>query len=51
MFEYADLREHAILTLRNILKGNPENQAVVESIKPVATWDEEGVLQKFPNGI
>lgn len=30
-----DLKEHAILALRNILEDNAENQDVVESIKPV----------------
>ncbi|OCB89991.1 hypothetical protein A7U60_g2847 [Sanghuangporus baumii] len=39
------LREHALFTLRNLLHNNLENQAVVESIKPVGTWDENGVLR------
>lgn len=29
------LREHAMYCLRNLLDGNPENQRVVDSIKPV----------------
>ena len=41
----ADLREHAILTLHNLLEGNLENQGVVDSIKPTASWDESGMLQ------
>lgn len=40
-----DLREHAIFTLHNLLEGNPENQAVVEAIKPSGTWDDNGILQ------
>ncbi|KAJ6581200.1 spinocerebellar ataxia type 10 protein domain-containing protein [Mycena capillaripes] len=39
------LREHAIFTLHNLLEGNPENQAVVEAIKPSGTWDDNGILQ------
>lgn len=41
----ADLREHAIFTLHNLLEGSAENQAVVDSIKPTGYWDEQGVLQ------
>ncbi|KAF7356868.1 Ataxin-10-like protein [Mycena venus] len=40
------LREHAIFTLHNLLQGNPENQAVVEAIKPSGKWDENGVWQE-----
>ncbi|EGN96577.1 hypothetical protein SERLA73DRAFT_124416 [Serpula lacrymans var. lacrymans S7.3] len=40
------LREHAILTLHNLLEGNAENQAVVNSIQPSAEWDENGVLRE-----
>ncbi|KAF8196742.1 spinocerebellar ataxia type 10 protein domain-containing protein, partial [Mycena galopus ATCC 62051] len=40
------LREHAIFTLHNLLQGNPENQAVVEAIKPSGRWDENGVWQE-----
>ncbi|KAH7929116.1 hypothetical protein BV22DRAFT_1003495 [Leucogyrophana mollusca] len=42
------LREHAILTLRNLLEGNKENQAVVDSIQPSGRWDDEGVLRETP---
>ena len=41
----SDLREHALFTLRNLLHNNLENQAVVDGIKPVGTWDENGVLR------
>ncbi|KAK0467260.1 spinocerebellar ataxia type 10 protein domain-containing protein [Desarmillaria tabescens] len=39
------LREHAIFTLHNLLKGNPENQAIVQEIQPTGQWDENGVLK------
>ncbi|KAI0272467.1 spinocerebellar ataxia type 10 protein domain-containing protein [Gloeopeniophorella convolvens] len=39
------LREHALFALRNLLQGNPENQAVVDAIKPMGTWDADGVLR------
>lgn len=39
------LREHAIFTLSRLLEKNSENQAVVESMKPERTWDENGVLR------
>ncbi|KAF7309646.1 Ataxin-10-like protein [Mycena indigotica] len=38
------LREHAIFTLHNLLDGNAENQAVVDSIQPSGKWDDNGVL-------
>ncbi|KAM5530230.1 hypothetical protein V8D89_016118, partial [Ganoderma adspersum] len=41
------LREHAIFALRNLLYGNLENQAVVDTIKPIGRWDEERVLRKI----
>lgn len=47
----SDLREHAIFTLHNLLKNNPENQAVVDSIKPSGAWDEEGVLRDTPYSV
>jgi ataxin-10 len=46
-----DLREHAIFTLHNLLEGNPENQAVVEAIKPSGKWDDNGVLQDVPGAV
>jgi len=39
------LREHALFTLRNLLLGNEENQATVQAIKPMGSWDENGQLQ------
>ncbi|KAH7907262.1 spinocerebellar ataxia type 10 protein domain-containing protein [Hygrophoropsis aurantiaca] len=43
------LREHAILALRNILEGNIDNQAVIDSIQPSRSWDDEGVLRETPD--
>jgi len=45
LINFKDLREHAIFTLHNLLKGNPENQAVIDGIKPTGKWDESGVLR------
>ncbi|KAI5116868.1 hypothetical protein M0805_005836 [Coniferiporia weirii] len=42
------LREHALFALRNLLHENVENQAVVDAIKPMGTWDENGVLRDAP---
>lgn len=47
----SDLREHAIFTLQCLLKGNPENQAVVDAIKPTGEWDETGVLKDTPGSV
>lgn len=40
-----DLREHAIFTLHNLLKNNPENQRFVDSVKPSQEWGEDGTLK------
>ncbi|KAF9048221.1 hypothetical protein BDZ89DRAFT_1057796 [Hymenopellis radicata] len=42
------LREHAIFTLHNLLKGNAENQSLVQEIQPASQWDEDGVLRDTP---
>ncbi|KAI0705173.1 spinocerebellar ataxia type 10 protein domain-containing protein [Cytidiella melzeri] len=34
------LREHALFTLRNLLHGNLENQAVVNEVRPLREWTE-----------
>jgi ataxin-10 len=39
-----DIREHAIFTLRNLLIGNPENQAVVDAFQLTRDWDKESVF-------
>lgn len=46
-----DLREHAIFTLHNLLDHNPENQAVVEAIKPSGKWDDSGILQETAGAV
>ncbi|KAK0202822.1 hypothetical protein DFS33DRAFT_1385184 [Desarmillaria ectypa] len=46
-----DLREHAIFTLHNLLKGNPENQAVVQEIQPTGQWDENGILKDTADAV
>jgi ataxin-10 len=46
-----DLREHAVFTLRNLLHGNTENQALVNEIQPMTEWDEEGMLQNRPSAL
>ncbi|KAJ7460628.1 spinocerebellar ataxia type 10 protein domain-containing protein [Mycena latifolia] len=45
------LREHAIFTLHNLLERNPENQAVVEAIKPSGNWDDNGMLRDTPGAV
>jgi len=45
------LREHAIFTLHNLLDHNPENQAVVEAIKPSGKWDDSGILQETAGAV
>jgi hypothetical protein len=44
--QWLDLREHAIFTLRNLLKDNEENQNVVNSIQPSERWNQDGMLQR-----
>jgi len=46
-----DLREHAIFALHNLLKDNAANQAVVDEIKPLGQWDENGILQDTPGAV
>ncbi|KAF5337508.1 hypothetical protein D9757_014714 [Collybiopsis confluens] len=45
------LREHAIFALHNLLKDNPANQAVVEEIKPMGKWDDNGILRDTPGAV
>ncbi|KAF7294489.1 Ataxin-10-like protein [Mycena kentingensis (nom. inval.)] len=45
------LREHAILALHNLLQGNPENQAVVDSIQPSGKWDDNGVYRQTAGAV
>ncbi|KAJ7493437.1 spinocerebellar ataxia type 10 protein domain-containing protein [Mycena galericulata] len=45
------LREHAIFTLHNLLERNPENQAIVEAVKPSGTWDDNGILRETSGAV
>ncbi|GAA6061142.1 hypothetical protein JCM10212_001742 [Sporobolomyces blumeae] len=42
------LREHALLAIRNVLKGNQANQDFIESIKPQYEVAEDGSLKDLP---
>lgn len=46
-----DLREHAIFTLRNLLKNNQENQQFVHNLKPSQEWDDDGTLKTIVGAI
>lgn len=43
-----DIREHALFALRNLLDSNVENQIVIDEIRPIPQWDENGVLSNIP---
>lgn len=43
--DFTDLQEHAILTLRNLLKDNPANQKFVNDVKPATEWSADGTLK------
>lgn len=43
----ADLREHAIFALSNLLLWNRKNQEVVDNIKPMGRWDQDGIMQEI----
>lgn len=42
------LREHALLTVRNLMTGNPENQAIIGKMAPIGLVGEDGVLKPLP---
>jgi ataxin-10 len=42
------LREHALFSIRNILKNNEENQAMIENLKPQYRVGEFGELHDLP---
>lgn len=53
----ADLREHALFTVRNLMRDNPANQAVVKEMGPIGVLSETGEvlpvpdkMKKVPNG-
>ncbi|CAO3568915.1 unnamed protein product [Mortierella alpina] len=39
------LREYAILAMKNILSGNPENQALIEELQPIETVDHPALQE------
>lgn len=45
------MREHALFALNHILADNPENQALVAALKPIGTWDSEGILRDSKGGV
>ncbi|KAL0953516.1 hypothetical protein HGRIS_004740 [Hohenbuehelia grisea] len=45
------LREHAIFTLHNLLENNPQNQEIVDGVKPMGAWDEDGRLRDTPGSV
>lgn len=42
------MREHALFTIRNLLKNNQENQAFVEALKPQYRVGQNGELMDLP---
>ncbi len=43
-----DLREHALLTIRNLMLNNPANQAIITQMDPVGVISEEGEVLPLP---
>lgn len=44
----AYLREHALFAVRNLMMGNPENQAVIARMEPLGVVGEDGELKPLP---
>lgn len=44
----ADLREHALLTIRNLMLNNPANQAVISQMDPVGVISDQGEVLPLP---
>lgn len=40
-----DLREYAILAMKNILTGNTENQALIEELQPIEAVDHPALQE------
>jgi hypothetical protein len=45
---FAVIREHALLTIRNLMVNNPENQAVVGTMDPIGIVGPNGELMEMP---
>ena len=43
-----DLREHALLTVRNLMLNNPANQAIIGEMDPVGVLSETGEVLPVP---
>ena len=44
----ADLREHALFTIRNLMQNNPANQAVIAEMDPVGVLSDTGEVLPVP---
>ncbi|CAK9782519.1 hypothetical protein CC85DRAFT_266465 [Cutaneotrichosporon oleaginosum] len=44
----AYLREHALFAVRNLMMGNPANQAIIAEMEPLGLVGEDGVLGPLP---
>ena len=42
---FVDLREYAILAMKNILTGNSENQALIEELQPIEAVDHPALQE------
>lgn len=42
------MREHALLTVRNLMWNNPANQAVVTQMDPIGVVSETGEVLPLP---
>ncbi|BEI86843.1 hypothetical protein CcaverHIS002_0701890 [Cutaneotrichosporon cavernicola] len=45
----AYLREHALFAVRNLMTGNPANQAIIAKMEPLGLVGEDGVLGPLPD--
>lgn len=45
----ADLREHALFAVRNLMLNNPANQAIVREMDPVGVLSDTGELLPVPD--
>lgn len=45
----ADLREHALFAVRNLMLNNPANQAIIREMDPVGVLSDTGELLPVPD--
>lgn len=43
-----DLREHALFTVRNLMRNNLENQAIIKQMDPVGVLSDSGEVLPVP---